>query len=89
MNHAPDHPRDETAEINPAEVNNRGLASDGGKIAVAAITEWLGSLCAAQPGFDQFTDIAPLLLGDWCDTREWLPSPSKASAVSPTANISG
>ena len=57
--------------MNPAEVNDRGLAPDGGKIAIAAIAEWLGPLCVAQPGFNQFTDIAPLLLGDWCDAREW------------------
>ncbi len=56
--------------MNPAEVDDRGLAPDGGKIAVTAIVEWLGPLCAAQPGFDQITDIAPLLLGDWCDARE-------------------
>src|ERR1700726_488465 len=58
--------------MNPAEINHRGLASDGGKIGVAAIAEWLGPHCAAQPGFDQITDIAPLLLGDRRDAREWL-----------------
>ena len=25
-----------------------------------------------QPGFNQITDIAPLLLGDWSDARQWL-----------------
>src|SRR5207253_136428 len=60
------------SEMNPAEVNDRGLASDGGKITVVAIVEWFDSLCAAQPGFDQTTDIAPLLLRDWSDARKRL-----------------
>src|ERR1700675_1107085 len=58
--------------MNPPEVNNRGLAPDRCKISVVAIAEWLARLCAAQPGFDQITDIAPLLLSNWRDARERL-----------------
>lgn len=47
--------------MNPPEVNNRGLAPDRCEIAVVAIAEWPARLCAAQPGFDQITDITPLL----------------------------
>ncbi len=58
--------------MNPAEIDDSGLASNSGEIAVVTIVEWLDPLCAVQPGLDQTADIAPLLLGDWSDAREWL-----------------
>lgn len=56
--------------MDPAEVNDRSLASDGGKITVTAIVEWLDPFCATQPDLDQISDIAPLLLGNGSDARQ-------------------
>jgi hypothetical protein len=45
---APDQPGEEAAQVDPAKVDDSGLAPDGGKIAVVAIAERPELLGAAQ-----------------------------------------
>src|SRR6185503_15717305 len=64
MDGGPDQPGDEAAQMDPAEVDDSGLAANGGQIAVIAIAERPDPLGTAQTGLYQPAYIGALLLGN-------------------------
>src|ERR1700674_1951014 len=68
----PDQPGDEAAQVNPAEVDHRRLAPDGGEVAVVAIAEGRRRRPAREPRRDQLADVGALLLRHRRDTRQRL-----------------